>query len=370
MKIVIFGLSVTSSWGNGHATLLRGLLKALRDLGHVTRFFERDTPYYAAHRDAPFLSFAQVHLYSDWNENLPLAHRELIDADVGIVTSYCPDGVAACRLVLESSVERKIFYDMDTPVTLDRIDKGESVPYIPPEGLGGFDLVLSYTGGASLNRLRNQLSARRVATLYGWVDPATHYRRATLDRFQCDLSYLGTYSQDRQDGLRKLLLEPAAKLSDKKFVIAGAMYPEVNRWPSNVRYYDHIAPPEHPAFYSSSLMTLNVTRASMAETGYCPSGRLFEAAACGTCVLSDWWEGLDRFFEPRDEILIATSESEAIDAISTDASALTAIGSKARTRVLDCHTADIRARRLIDLIEMPSAESTESHQYSLAAEGA
>jgi spore maturation protein CgeB len=108
----------------------------------------------------------------------------------------------------------------------------------------------------------------------------------------------------------------------------------------------------------------------MAETGYCPSGRLFEAAACGTCVLSDWWEGLDRFFEPRDEILIATSESEAIDAISTDASALTAIGSKARTRVLDCHTADIRARRLIDLIEMPSAESTESHQYSLAAEGA
>jgi spore maturation protein CgeB len=202
------------------------------------------------------------------------------------------------------------------------------------------------------------------------VDPSTHFRRATSDRFQCDLSYLGTYSQDRQDGLRKLLLEPAAKLSDKKFVIAGAMYPEVNRWPPNVRYYEHIAPPEHPAFYSSSLLTLNVTRTSMAETGYCPSGRLFEAAACGTCVLSDWWDGLDLFFEPGEEILIATSESGAVDSISTDASALSAIGSKARARVLDCHTADIRARRLINLIETPFTESTESHRYSLTAEGA
>jgi len=191
-----------------------------------------------------------------------------------------------------------VFYDMDTPVTLDRLERGQQVPYIPSEGLGAFDLVLSYTGGKTLDRLREQLGVMRAATLYGWVDADVHHRVDTVQAFEADLSYLGTYSADRQAALENLFIAAAHAVGDKRFVIGGAMYEAREHWPKNIRYFEHVAPPEHSAFYSSSPLTLNVTRASMASMGYCPSGRLFEAAACGTAVLSDWWEGLDAFFEP------------------------------------------------------------------------
>ncbi len=351
MKIVVFGLSISSAWGNGHATLLRGLFRALHSAGHEVHFFERDTPYYAAHRDTVSFPFVHLHLYSDWNQNLSRARREISDADVGMVTSYCPDGIAACDLILNARLPRAVFYDMDTPVTLSRLSRGESVPYIPPEGLGGFDIVLSYTGGPALDQLRGQLDARRVATLYGWVDPAVHHRVQRCAKFEAQLSYLGTYSQDRQAGFEELLIAPARELPESEFVVGGAMHPFRESWPANVRYFDHVAPPEHGTFYSSSPLTLNVTRASMAEMGFCPSGRLFEAAACGTAVVSDWWAGLDAFFEPQREILIATSRSEAITAIATDPTELARIGARAKERALDCHTAAVRARRFLTLIE-------------------
>ena len=351
MKIVIFGLSVTSAWGNGHATLLRGLFRALHNKGHQVHFFERDTPYYAPHRDAPTLPYAQVHLYTDWQEIKAEAVRELKDADIGIVTSYCPDGVAACHLVLNSNLWRSVFYDMDTPVTLSRLQKGETVEYLPPNGLGEFDLVLSYTGGQALHQLREKLHAQRVETLYGWVDPVIHYRVEPSPKFQSNLSYLGTYAADRQAALEQLLISPARTLPDHQFVIGGAMYANREDWSGNIRFFDHVAPPEHCAFYSSSPLTLNITRASMAAMGYCPSGRLFEAAACGTAVLSDWWEGLDTFFEPGEEILIAQSTAEAIEAISLPPEILGRMGARAKGKALECHTAENRAQRLLSLLE-------------------
>ncbi len=370
MKIVIFGLSISSAWGNGHATLLRGLFRALNDRGHEIHFFEKDAPYYAAHRDAAFLPFVNLHLYSDWSEVLNAAKRELGQADAGMVTSYCADGAAACDLVLGSRLSRTVFYDMDTPVTLSRLDRGESVPYIPDDGLGAFDLVLSYTGGQALNRLREQLSARRVSTLYGWVDPEVHYRVEPCDAFAADLSYLGTYSVDRQKALEALLITPANDLKDHKFVIGGAMYPGAARWPANIRHYDHVSPPEHCSFYSSSPLTLNVTRSAMASMGYCPSGRLFEAAACGTAVLSDWWAGLEDFFEPGQEILIAKDGADSIAAITSDRAQLARIGARAKERAFACHTADIRARRLVELIETPRDEADETHQQACVSGGA
>ncbi len=225
MKIVFFGLSVSSAWGNGHATLLRGLFRALNSQDHEVHFFERDTPYYAAHRDAASLPFAHLHLYSDWTENLSRAKQQLAGADVGIVTSYCPDGIAACDLVLNSGLPRTVFYDMDTPVTLSRLDRGEAVAYIPKEGLGSFDLVLSYTGGQALDLLRDRLSAQCVSTLYGWVDPEIYHRIDISDKFHADLSYLGTYSADRQAALEELFITPARQLRDHSFILAGAMYP-------------------------------------------------------------------------------------------------------------------------------------------------
>lgn len=367
MKIVIFGLSVSSAWGNGHATLLRGLFRALNAEGHQVHFFEQDTPYYASHRDAASLPFAHVHLYSEWMENLPRAKQELANADVGMVTSYCPDGIAASDLVLRSGLSRTIFYDLDTPVTFSRLERGEPVPYIPPEGLGGFDLVLSYTGGEALHRLRDQLGARSVAALYGWVDPELHYRVDASSKYQADLSYLGTYSPERHAALEHLLIAAAQHLPEKKFVIAGAMYPAPASWPANIRYFEHVTPPEHCAFYCSSPLTLNITRASMAAMGYCPSGRLFEAAACGTALLSDWWVGLDAFFAPGREILIATSTADAVAGITKDPALLRQLGARARERALDCHTAAIRARRLISLIENPAGERADVEDQSLAS---
>ncbi|MDQ2842608.1 MAG: glycosyltransferase, partial [Acidobacteriota bacterium] len=278
--------------------------------------------------------------------------------DVGMVTSYCPDGVAAYKLILESTANlRSVFYDMDTPVTLSRLEKGEAVPYVPAEGLEAFDLVLSYTGGEAIQRLKKELKARRVAPLYGWVDQRIHSRVPAYSEFLADLSYLGTFAQDRQVALETLLISAAREMPDKKFIIAGAMYQNRESWPNNIRYFSHLSPPQHSAFYSSSPLTLSVTRGAMAVMGYCPSGRLFEAAACGTAVLSDWWEGLDTFFEPGKEILTASTTNQAIAALMQDRRALEEIGSRAKQRALDCHTAEIRARRLIDLIETPVDES-------------
>lgn len=356
MKIVFFGLSISSAWGNGHATLLRGLFRALHKQGHEIHFFEKDVPYYAQHRDAASVPYAHLHIYSRWNEALSEGQRQLSTADAGIVTSYCPDGAAACDLVLTSKLPRTAFYDMDTPVTLSRLERGESVPYIPPAGLGLFDLVLSYTGGRALDLLRERLSARCASTLYGWVDPEIYHRVESSADFESDLSYLGTYSADRQAALEELLIHSASQLPDRKFLIAGAMYPSRQLWPPNVRYFEHIAPPQHCSFYSSSPLTLNVTRGSMAAMGYCPSGRFFEAGACGTAILSDWWTGLDSFFEPGAEILIANSSSEALAAIVKDRAQLEQIGARAKQRTLDCHTADQRARRLIELLETPRDE--------------
>lgn len=360
MKIVIFGLSITSAWGNGHATLLRGLFRAIHEEGHEVHFFERDTPYYAQHRDAATFPYATVHLYADWSDIQHEAQKALADADVGMVTSYCPDGRPASELVLQSSLWRKVFYDMDTPVTISRLDKGEQVDYVPESGFRGFDLVLSYTGGVALEQLRSKLGARRVAPLYGWVDPATHYREEPSAEFAADLSYLGTYATDRQRALEQLLIEPARHRPDCRFLIGGAMYPDVDRWPRNIRSFPHVSPPEHSRFYSSSPLTLNVTRGSMAAMGYCPSGRLFEAASCGTVVLSDWWEGLDTFFEPGEEMLIARSSEEAIDAITSDRTRLSKIASAARERALACHTASIRAKRLLSLLESAELEVIEA----------
>ena len=370
MKIVIFGLSVSSAWGNGHATLLRGLFRALNNYGHQIHFFERDTPYYAAHRDAESLPFAHLHYYSNWNENLSRAKQELSTGDVAIVTSYCPDGGAACDLVLRSKLARTVFYDMDTPVTLGRLERGESVEYIPAEGLAGFNLVLSYTGGQALDDLRNKLNARCASTLYGWVDSQTHYRVGSSRQFEADLSYLGTYSPDRQAALEELLVAPARQLGNREFLIAGAMYPRPEAWPRNIRHLGHVSPPEHSSFYSSSPLTLNITRASMASMGYCPSGRLFEAAACGTAVLSDWWTGLELFFKPGEEILISTSVRDSVAAITKDLGLLHRIGSRARERALDCHTAEIRARRLISLLETPCNEPNQSQAESYTSRGA
>jgi spore maturation protein CgeB len=350
MKLVIFGLTVTSSWGNGHATIWRGLLSALAALGHRTTFFERDVPYYASHRDLSESPDYEIQLYREWSDIVDFARAEVDEADAAIVTSYCIDAVKATELLMGSAVPMRVFYDLDTPVTLDRLRRGESVEYIPADGFRPFDLVLSYTGGRALDELRSTLGARSVAPLYGSVDPAIHKPVPVVPRFQSDLSYLGTYADDRQPALDELFLKPARALPEKRFVIGGSKYPPDFPWGPNIWYMQHVSPPEHPAFYSSSAITLNITRAAMAEMGYCPSGRLFEAAACATPIVSDWWEGLDEFFEPEREIIIVRDAKDTIDALSRPANELRRLGEAARARALRDHSARARAQTLVDLL--------------------
>jgi spore maturation protein CgeB len=350
MKLVIFGLTVSSSWGNGHATLWRGLCNALSAQGHRVVFFERDVPYYASHRDLSSPENFDLQLYVDWSQVASAAKRSIAEADVAVVTSYCPDAATASDLVLGSSGV-KIFYDLDTAVTLEKIQQHEPVSYVPSYGLAGFDLVLSYVGGRALDDLQRLLGAQRVAPLYGSVDPDLHKPVPRSSHYDSDLSYLGTYASDRQQTLERLFVEPAHRLPNKRFLLGGAQYPETFPWSENVWFVRHVPPAEHPAFYCSSRATLNVTRAAMASYGYCPSGRLFEAAACETPIVSDSWEGLDHFFEPGRELLLAKSSSDVVDALARNSEELRKIGRAARERVLGAHTARHRSQELIGLLE-------------------
>jgi spore maturation protein CgeB len=359
MKLVVFGLSISSSWGNGHATLWRGLCRALGDAGHRTVFFERDVPYYAANRDLDRSEAdaigVSLRLYGDWDDVRASAARELADADAALVTSFCPDGVAASELVLASRASVRAFYDLDTPVTLERLARGAAVPYLPPRGLRDFDLVLSYTGGRALTALVDQLGARRVAPLYGSVDPAVHRPAPPRDELRADLSYLATYAADRQPAVLALFIEPARRAPERRFLLAGSMYPADFPWTTNLFYLPHVAPPDHAAFYSSSRFTLSTTRKAMAEMGHCPSGRLFEAAACGVPVISDAWQGIDRFFTPGDEILIASRPDDVLAALALGDAERDAIARRARDRALAEHTAEARAATLLDELEAAAA---------------
>lgn len=358
MKLVIFGLTISSSWGNGHATVWRGLCRELARLGHQVIFFEKNVAYYAAHRDFQDIPGGKLILYETWSEALPQALQHLTDAEVAIVTSYCPDGIPATDLVLASR-PLKVFYDLDTPVTLERIESGHGVAYIGASGLRDFDVVLSFTGGRALMELRSRLGAKRAVALYGSVDPDVHRPVATREGYRADLSYIGTYAEDRQAALNALFLEPARRLPERRFLIAGAQYPPAFAWLPNLFFVRHIAPPDHPALYSSSRLTLNVTRRAMAQAGHCPSGRLFEAAACGTPIITDCWDGLEIFFQPGEEILVARQTDDVLAALELSDEQLARIAGRARQRAIEEHCAARRARQLEAILESVAADEPE-----------
>ena len=366
MKFAIFGLTISSSWGNGHATLWRGLCRGLSDEGHEIVFFEHDVPYYAGARDLYDMpGRGEIVFYSAWDDVRARALQELRTCDVAIVTSYCPDAIAASDLLLESSALR-VFYDLDTPVTLSRRARGEGNFYIGPRGLADFDLVLSYTGGAAEEILRRDLGARRVAPLYGHVDPEHHRPAEPREHYRADLSYLGTYAPDRQAALDTLFLEPARCRPQMRYLIGGALYPQEFAWGDNIYFVRHLPPGEHPPFFASSRATLNITRADMAQMGWCPSGRLFEAAACAAPILTDSWEGLEAFFTPGEELLVVNTAEDVLAALGLSDSELRKMAQRARARVLDEHTSKHRAFELLSIVN--DAWAGSSGQRTLVAE--
>lgn len=350
MRFCIFGLTLSSAWGNGHATHYRALLRALHRRGHEITFFEKDVEYYALRRDFAACDYCDLKFYESWDEASSSALACAAESDVVIVGSYCPEGARINDEILSLNRPLRIFYDLDTPVTLDRLNRG-TVEYLRPHQVAEFDLVLSFTGGEALDILRARYGARQALPLYGCVDPDVHRRVEQRADFECDLSYLGTYAEDRQSKLDQLFLEPARRLPEWSFVLAGSLYPWEWRWPENVRRFDHVAPADHPSFYCSARCTLNITRREMTANGWCPSGRFFEAAACGTPILTDWWHGLDEFFSPGEELLVVSKAEDVISALQCDDVALMNMARRARERTLDEHTGDCRARQLLGYVE-------------------
>jgi spore maturation protein CgeB len=342
LQISVLGLSITSSWGNGHATTWRALLRALAARGHRITFLERDAPWYRAHRDLPAASYCSIHLYRDLTELKRRFATCVAEADVVILGSFVPHGVAVARWLQAIARGVTAFYDIDTPVTLARLARGDH-EYLSPDVIPHFDLYLSFAGGPSLTRLERRFGAKRARALYCAVDPEVYRPLALPERF--DLGYLGTYSADRQPAVERLLIEPARTLPEQAFVIAGPQYPAGLAWPANVARLDHVSPDRHPEFYNRLRFALNVTRADMVEAGWSPSVRMFEAAACGIPIISDHWPGLDEFLVPGREILTAHSTAEVVRHLSTlGTEGRAKIAAAARARVLKAHTAACRAR--------------------------
>ncbi|PSH03748.1 MAG: glycosyltransferase [Acidobacteria bacterium] len=352
MKIVIFGLSITSSWGNGHATTFRALARALHARGHRLVFFEKDVEWYASNRDLPDPGFCELHLYDFWSGALPLIRRELASADVAMVGSYFPDGIAAVEEMLNSKTPIRTFYDIDTPITVATLRESGATEYIRANQLPALDVYFSFTGGRILSELENRFGVRHAAPLYCSFDPERYRAYPRSRRFSCALSYMGTYAPDRQPKLESFLCGVARALPQEKFIVAGPQYPSSVQWPQNVRRITHLNPRWHPHLYSSSRLTLNITRRDMVLAGYSPSVRLFEAAACGAAIVSDNWPGLDSFFQPAREILLPTGPEEIVRYLSElDESELRAIGLAAQRRVLAEHTSQRRAEQFEREIE-------------------
>jgi spore maturation protein CgeB len=341
VRIVFLGLSITSSWGNGHATNYRALVRALAERGHDVLFLERDVPWYAAQRDLPRPPWGRTELYASLPGLRSRFTADMARSDLVVVGSYVPEGVAVAEWVLRHAGGAVAFWDIDTPVTVAKLDAGDE-EYLERGLVPRFDLYLSFTGGPLLERIAHEFGARHARPFYCMADTRVYRPVEAAQRWL--LGYLGTYSSDRQPALESLLLEPARSLPHERFAVAGPQYPSEVEWPPNVERIEHLSPAEHPLFYARQRFTLNVTRRAMVEAGWSPSVRLFEAAACGVPVISDAWRGLDRFFRPGAEIVVADDVIGALTSLSPDDAR--AIGAAARERVLAEHTPARRAQEL------------------------
>lgn len=348
MKLAVFGLSISSSWGNGHATTYRSLLRAFAARGHEIHFYEWDAPWYGGgNRDLPNPDFCRLVLYPDWEAVSAAALRDALEADAVVVGSYVNQGPRLIDDLLHAGVERLYFYDIDTPVTVASLRSGDAA-YLRRDQVPAFAGYLSFTGGPFLHDvLEAELGAQAAHPLYCSVDPERYRATPPDPALIADLAYMGTYAPDRQPVVERFLVDVARRLPDRSFIVAGPQYPDDVRWPENVRHIPHLPPARHAAFYSSARWQLNATRADMVAAGWSPSVRLFEAGAVGAPIISDSWPGIDRMFVRGAEILLPEDTRQVLEILTgTRDEERREIGSAMRARILAEHTADRRAREL------------------------
>ncbi|MDX5421886.1 MAG: glycosyltransferase [Hymenobacteraceae bacterium] len=344
MNIVLLGLSITSSWGNGHATTYRSLVKALQSRAHQVLFLEREAAGLASHQDLPNPDYCQIAHYASASDLSKQFTEQVREADLVIVGSSLEDGKAIGEWVFKTARGIKAFYDLDAPTTIAGLEQG-NLPYLSADMVPRFDLYLSCSGGPTLELLEQKYGSPMARPLYFCFDPEFYFHE--YREIKWDLGYLGTYSEDRMPGLTKLMLDAADQWPDGRFAVAGARYPNDMGWTSNVSILQHLTPTQHRDFFNSQRFTLSIARADMSKIGYTPSMRLFEAAACCIPVISDHWEGIESIFEPETEILISTGAKDTLrylrEICNTERKT---IGSRARRKVLSLHTADHRAQEL------------------------
>lgn len=368
LQFVVLGLSITSSWGNGHATTYRGLVRELSAAGHDVLFLERDAPWYAENRDMPEPPYGRTKIYNSLTELKDCYERQIRRADVVIVGSYVPEGVAVGEWVTSIARGVTAFYDIDTPVTMAKLERGDH-EYLTPELISRYDLYLSFTGGPILRHIESRYGSPRARVLYCSVDPALYYPEQRPIKW--DLGYLGTYGADRQFAIDALLCEPARMWPEGRFTVVGPMYPRKIKWPRNVRRRNHLSPSQHRAFYNAQRFTLNVTRADMVRAGYSPSVRLFEAAACGIPIITDYWPGLESVLRPGSEILVARNSGDSLRYLrEMRESERLEVGGRARKRVLAAHTSAHRALQLeAYVLEAMIAQSAARSRAALPSVG-
>ncbi|WP_265499756.1 CgeB family protein [Paracoccus beibuensis] len=350
-EIIIFGLSLSSSWGNGHATTFRALLRGLKAQGRRVLFLERRQPWYLENQDLPDPDFCELEFYDDIGAVLDRHRGRLEKAGAVIVGSYVPDGRQLIDALHSLPLQQLCFYDIDTPVTMGMLERGEE-QHLARRQVPWFDCYLSFSGGRVLDRLHDQFGARNPVALYCSVDEAAYQPMDVSKRW--DLGYLGTYSPDRQPGLEALLIEPARRLPQMRFVVAGSMFPPDIDWPANVERIDHLPPARHAEFYNAQRFTLNITRDAMRRLGWSPSVRLFEAAACGTPIISDRWPGLTDLLPDGRAVVLADTADDVVAAL-TGAADPGAMARTARDIILTDHTGRARARDLIAALDRQTA---------------
>jgi spore maturation protein CgeB len=360
-SFVFLGLSITSSWGNGHATTYRGLIKELAAKGHQVTFLERDVPWYAQNREFTTLPFCRVHLYQSL-EQLKDEFEDIVrQADAVLIGSYVPDGIAVARWAKGVASNLLVFYDIDTPVTLAAL-ANHACTYLSNDLVAKYDLYLSFTGGPTLQFIENRMGSPCARPLYCSVDPAVYFPQPMAEKWA--VAYLGTYAPDRQHTLEEILLNAARCSPEEQFAVAGPQYPDTIAWPSNVRHIEHLPASGHRAFYNSQRFALNVTRRDMIRAGYSPSVRLFEAAACGIPILTDEWTGLHSFFKPRSEIIPVRRTDDVLRALRISKDQCREIAERARKRVLRFHTAAVRAGELEAYIIESENRKSRSNKVS------
>jgi len=393
VKITFFGLSISSSWGNGHAAHFRAILRALHRLGHRVAFYERDLGQLARHREFTASDDFDLRLYRSWDEIRHTALEEADASDVVLVASHVPEGARIADAVLALDRPLRAYYEMNAPHTLARLRDG-SLDYVRALQLPDFDLVLSRMGGRSLSALELDYGARLALPLYACVDPELHLRMPARPALRCELSFPGSCTPQRLARLKTLLGTVARRRPSWRFLVAGAQssgeVPAAPRkeprraesgrgssspktlpplaaasarvherarrgWPAHLQRLELLSEADRVALFSSSRLVLDLPRRAAQAWGYCPSGRLFAAAACGTPVVTTGFEGLERFLEPEAEVLVAGNAAALLEAMERSDAELLGLGRRARERTLDEHTGYQRALTMLAAFEAARA---------------